>query len=219
MLRLATLSAVLGTIALFAVPYAGADVYVKGHTRSNGTYVAPHYRSDPDSSVNNNWSTRGNMNPHTGEWGTRTPSPTGYGGSGSGPMYVAPYSPSASVSAYPIVSNPYVAVPPRQPGSTAPVITSPPPATRAAPVAARRTIEDMISMLEQAKTVERLKLAKDFAATESAVSWTELAMRIHLAEMIRARGKECNWRDFAAVSDLMDILILIDAKAQTPTNQ
>lgn len=33
-----------------------AAVYVRGYTRSNGTYVSPHYRSDPDGIKSNNWS-------------------------------------------------------------------------------------------------------------------------------------------------------------------
>lgn len=52
---------------------ASASVYVNGYFRSDGTYVAPHYRSDPDSSTLNNWSTKGNINPYTGEAGTKTP--------------------------------------------------------------------------------------------------------------------------------------------------
>lgn len=44
-------------------------VEVKGYTRSNGTYVKPHYRTKPDSTVNNNWSTKGNINPYTGKEG------------------------------------------------------------------------------------------------------------------------------------------------------
>jgi hypothetical protein len=52
---------------------ASADEYVRGYTRQNGTYVAPHYRSSPDNSYNNNWSVRGNQNPYTGQYGTRAP--------------------------------------------------------------------------------------------------------------------------------------------------
>jgi hypothetical protein len=48
---------------------AFADVYVRGHYRKDGTYVGPHYRSDPDGNRDNNWSHRGNVNPHTGEVG------------------------------------------------------------------------------------------------------------------------------------------------------
>ena len=44
---------------------------VRGHFRSNGTYVAPYHRSKADSSKNNNWSTKGNTNPRTGNSGTQ----------------------------------------------------------------------------------------------------------------------------------------------------
>lgn len=40
--------------ALLAAGSASAQVYVRGHTRPDGTYVAPHTRSAPDSSVYNN---------------------------------------------------------------------------------------------------------------------------------------------------------------------
>ncbi len=48
-----------------------AVVRVKGYYRKDGTYVQPHYRSDPDRTVNNNWSTQGNVNPYTGKPGTK----------------------------------------------------------------------------------------------------------------------------------------------------
>jgi len=48
------------------------DVAVQGYTRDNGTYVQPHYRSSPNEYKNDNWSTYGNSNPHTGQSGTRT---------------------------------------------------------------------------------------------------------------------------------------------------
>ena len=56
---------------LTAIGSAYADVYVRGHYRSNGTYVAPHYRSNPDGYSSNNWSSQGNVNPYTGKVGTR----------------------------------------------------------------------------------------------------------------------------------------------------
>lgn len=64
---LATLAAVL------IAPSASAQVRVKGYTRSDGTYVAPHYRSSPNSTTSDNYSTRGNVNPYTGTTGTRDP--------------------------------------------------------------------------------------------------------------------------------------------------
>jgi hypothetical protein len=52
--------------------YSGS-VHVHGYTRKNGTYVAPHVRTAPDSTKYNNWSTRGNINPYTGKAGTKNP--------------------------------------------------------------------------------------------------------------------------------------------------
>jgi len=50
-----------------------ADISVQGYHKKDGTYVKPHYRSNPDSTTNNNWSTKGNINPHTGKKGTKNP--------------------------------------------------------------------------------------------------------------------------------------------------
>jgi hypothetical protein len=49
---------------------SSGSVHVQGYTKSNGTYVEPHYRSAPDGNFNNNWSTKGNTNPYTGKEGT-----------------------------------------------------------------------------------------------------------------------------------------------------
>jgi hypothetical protein len=52
---------------------ASAYVYVHGYYRWNtGTYVTPHYRTNPDSYLWNNWSSRGNYNPFTGRIGYRS---------------------------------------------------------------------------------------------------------------------------------------------------
>lgn len=48
---------------------ADAAVRVRGYFRSSGTYVQPSYRSSPDSSRYNNYSSRGNYNPYTGKRG------------------------------------------------------------------------------------------------------------------------------------------------------
>jgi hypothetical protein len=52
---------------------AGGTVSVRGYTTSKGTYVAPHERTAPDGTRNNNWSTKGNVNPGTGKTGTKAP--------------------------------------------------------------------------------------------------------------------------------------------------
>lgn len=44
-----------------------------GYTRSNGTYVQPHVSTNPNSTQTDNFGTRGNYNPNTGHYGTRTP--------------------------------------------------------------------------------------------------------------------------------------------------
>jgi hypothetical protein len=49
------------------------DVYVRGHVRKDGTYVAPHHRTSPDSTQNNNYGTVGNYNPYTGQEGRLQP--------------------------------------------------------------------------------------------------------------------------------------------------
>src|SRR5262245_25768429 len=76
-------------LALVAIPVEpisakgharGGDVSVRGYTKSNGTYVAPHMRSAPDGNFWNNWTTKGNVNPYTGVPGTRVTPPDGYGG-------------------------------------------------------------------------------------------------------------------------------------------
>lgn len=47
-----------------------AQVKVKGYYKKNGTYVQPHYRSNPDGNPYNNWSYPGNTNPYTGKTAT-----------------------------------------------------------------------------------------------------------------------------------------------------
>src|SRR5437868_2559898 len=54
-------------------PNYGQDVWVNGYYRNDGTYVPGHYRTAPDGDPSNNFSTYGNVNPYTGEPGTRTP--------------------------------------------------------------------------------------------------------------------------------------------------
>ena len=72
-------AALLTSTAAFA-----QDTYVRGHTRSDGTYVPQHYRTNPNNSTFDNYSTRGNVNPYTGERGTVDPNrPSGSYGSNS----------------------------------------------------------------------------------------------------------------------------------------
>lgn len=58
-----------------SAPALAAD-YVKGYTRRDGTYVSPHWKTSPDSSRWNNYSTQGNVNPYSGRVGTVSPMPS-----------------------------------------------------------------------------------------------------------------------------------------------
>ncbi|MEJ2816391.1 hypothetical protein [Caulobacter sp. CCG-8] len=73
--------AIIGA-AIALVGFATADAqdhYVRGYTRSNGTYVAPHYQTNPNSTTSDNYSTRGNTNPYTGRPGTKPDTRPAYG--------------------------------------------------------------------------------------------------------------------------------------------
>lgn len=79
--------------SIFGIKTAEA-VYVRGYYRSNGTYVAPHYRSAPDGIPYNNYSYPGNTNPYTGEVAPGNPNTyldNYYGNSGSNSYYVPSY--------------------------------------------------------------------------------------------------------------------------------
>lgn len=54
---------------------ATAQVQVKPYFRSDGTYVQPHERTRPNNTLEDNYSTKGNVNPHTGRPGTVDPVP------------------------------------------------------------------------------------------------------------------------------------------------
>ena len=63
------------TAVLLALSIGGSvlarDVYVRPHVNKNGTYVEGHHRSSPNRTVDDNYGTRGNYNPYTGEAGTQ----------------------------------------------------------------------------------------------------------------------------------------------------
>ncbi len=57
----------------FLVASIGAkEVRVKGYTRKDGTYVAPHTRTAPNKTRSDNYSTQGNVNPYTGQRGAKS---------------------------------------------------------------------------------------------------------------------------------------------------
>lgn len=116
---------IAGTILLATVStLALADTYVQGHFRKNGTYVQPHYRSSPNGTTLDNYSTQGNINPYTGKVGTKAPDT--YNGPYVPPAYqpaqrsVAPaYGTTQGNGGTPSYGNPYAgktaATPPLNP--------------------------------------------------------------------------------------------------------
>lgn len=100
------IAVLLALCAMLFVSLAEArGVRVRGYTRKDGTYVAPHYRSSPNSSKSDNYSTRGNYNPYTGKPGTvdpygigSLPRQTSY----DTPTYIAPASAPSARSAAPL---------------------------------------------------------------------------------------------------------------------
>lgn len=63
---------ILAAVLLLSVP-ALADDYVDGYVKKDGTYVQPHYRSEKNDTKADNWSSKPNVNPYTGEKGTKDP--------------------------------------------------------------------------------------------------------------------------------------------------
>jgi hypothetical protein len=59
--------------AAFISGPALADQYVRGYVKSDGTYVAPHYQTSPNGTKLDNYSTKGNVNPYTGQPGYKNP--------------------------------------------------------------------------------------------------------------------------------------------------
>ena len=47
--------------------------YVRPYTTHNGTYVGGHYQTNPNNTQLDNYGTRGNYNPYTGQYGTHSP--------------------------------------------------------------------------------------------------------------------------------------------------
>lgn len=74
------------------------NVYVKGYTKKDDTYVEPHYRTSPDADFWNNWSSKGNVNPDTGKDGYKLSQE--YKASGFIPNYTVDTSPLPSYTTF-----------------------------------------------------------------------------------------------------------------------
>lgn len=69
MLKIRILSLLLIFFNFLIAQVNSNHVSVRGYTRSDGTYVSPHMRTAPNSTVNDNFSTVGNVNLYTGKEG------------------------------------------------------------------------------------------------------------------------------------------------------
>lgn len=59
---------------LLAMPALAAGSHSKkGHVKKDGTYVAPSRATNPNKTQRDNYSAKGNTNPHTGKQGTKDP--------------------------------------------------------------------------------------------------------------------------------------------------
>jgi hypothetical protein len=47
--------------------------YVAPYVQQNGNYVGGHYQTNPNNTTLDNYGTRGNYNPYTGQYGRRNP--------------------------------------------------------------------------------------------------------------------------------------------------
>jgi len=66
--------AILIAASVFVSGVADArDTYVKPYVKSDGTYVQGHYKTSPNSTTLDNYSTSPNYNPYTGRQGTVDP--------------------------------------------------------------------------------------------------------------------------------------------------
>jgi hypothetical protein len=52
---------------------AYADEWVNGYFKKDGTYVQGYFKSSPNSTNRDNYSTQGNINPYSGSTGTKAP--------------------------------------------------------------------------------------------------------------------------------------------------
>lgn len=70
------LATILVSLVLILVLFSSANAYtrVRGYYKpSTGRYIEPHFRTSPNRTLFDNWSTKGNTNPFTGKRGTVDP--------------------------------------------------------------------------------------------------------------------------------------------------
>lgn len=163
------------------------SVSVRGHFRSNGTYVAPHFRSAPDGNFSNNWSTYGNVNPYTGKEGTLVTPPARSGTGRGGYAYTPPSAPlGAPVTVAPAVVAPLI-VPDVNAGAPSSVPTA--PLTNPNPNSSQAPLGSMSTYMQQqkARDIERASFWKQQGYTFDPTYMTAYSMDQKVQDIQRAR--------------------------------
>lgn len=71
-MRILAVAALLA--AVIAAPAQSKNTYVRGYVKpSTGTHVPPSFRTAPNRTKLDNWSSKPNVNPYTGKPGTKDP--------------------------------------------------------------------------------------------------------------------------------------------------
>lgn len=64
---------IIAALALTTIGGAADARMTRGYLRKNGTYVAPSFKTTPNHTKLDNYSTKGNVNPYSGNVGTVDP--------------------------------------------------------------------------------------------------------------------------------------------------
>lgn len=70
------INTLLLAIALTSLPslvMSTSSHNVRGYTKKDGAYVAPHRATNPNKTQRDNWSSKPNTNPYNGKQGTKEP--------------------------------------------------------------------------------------------------------------------------------------------------
>jgi hypothetical protein len=74
MKKISLIIALLVSVMNFANAQANKnEIYVESYTKSNGTHVSGHWKTVSNNTINDNYGTYPNVNPHTGKVGTIKP--------------------------------------------------------------------------------------------------------------------------------------------------
>ena len=73
MRKIAIIFFILSNLISFGQSKSSSDVYLNGYVRKDGTVVPGYYRTAPNSTLNDNFSTKGNTNPYNQKKGWIAP--------------------------------------------------------------------------------------------------------------------------------------------------